>query len=183
MPMPRCMHKNRQSGVVWILNDGGLLMRTWYFLLSIMSALLLSACQTTSLPRGFSAVQIAELRQQGFVESDDGWELSMADRLLFATDSAALQPEMVHSLERIAGGLMRVGIRSARIEGHTDSTGTLAYNLSLSRNRAQVVGDALSARGFAVAVHGRGETRPIADNSTEQGRQLNRRVVIIVSPE
>jgi outer membrane protein OmpA-like peptidoglycan-associated protein len=163
-------------------------MTSWLFgrlglFTTVLSALLLSACQTVSTPHRFSAEQVAELQQQGFVPNGDSWELSMADRLLFDVDSAALQPQMAVSLERIANGLIGVGIRSARVEGHTDSTGSAHHNIALSHQRARRVAETLSTHGFRVAINNWGESRPIADNGTEQGRQLNRRVVIIVSPE
>lgn len=160
------------------------MLRSWVF--ALVAAVALAACQTVPAGGGFSAAQVAELRSQGFVETETGWELSMADRLLFDTDSAVIRTDMHQALDRIAAGLQRVGINAARVEGHTDSTGTTAHNARLSAERAAAIGAALVARGFArerVIERGWGETRPIADNGLESGRLLNRRVVIIVSPE
>lgn len=151
-----------------------------------LAALALAACQTVSPRAGFNDAQQALLRSQGFVETEHGWELSMADRLLFDTDSSTIRPDMLATLDRIAEGLLNVGITAARVEGHTDSTGTAAHNERLSRARAAVIGGALVARGFdraKVIERGWGEHRPVADNGSESGRLLNRRVVIIVSPE
>jgi outer membrane protein OmpA-like peptidoglycan-associated protein len=69
--------------------------------------------------------------------------------------------------------------------GHTDSTGSDAYNQALSERRAQSVADYLSMRGVARArmgIRGYGETQPIAPNETEEGRSQNRRVEIKVVP-
>ena len=71
------------------------------------------------------------------------------------------------------------------IEGHTDSVGTAAYNLSLSQRRAeavrQVLIDQFKVDASRLTSVGYGEERPIADNRTAEGRQLNRRVVAVVS--
>jgi OOP family OmpA-OmpF porin len=68
------------------------------------------------------------------------------------------------------------------IEGHTDSKGSDAYNLSLSDRRAKSVYDYLTSRGVdpaRLSSIGKGESMPIADNETEEGRQQNRRVMLI----
>ncbi len=68
------------------------------------------------------------------------------------------------------------------VEGHTDSIGSDAYNMGLSDRRAKAVFDYLSSRGVnpaRMSSVGYGETRPIADNSTDEGRQQNRRVMLI----
>ena len=145
--------------------------------------LTLTACQTTA--HRFSRTQQAALQANGFTETADGWELSMADRLLFDTDSATPKPEVVGTLGRVATSLLRVGIDRARVEGHTDSTGSAEHNMALSVNRANAVATVLIASGFtptALTVQGWGETHPVGDNDTEDGRALNRRVVIIVTP-
>jgi len=67
----------------------------------------------------------------------------------------------------------------AQVVGHTDSTGSAAYNQTLSVNRAQSVVNYLASRGIPMqrmSAEGRGDTQPIADNNTETGRAANRRV-------
>ena len=143
----------------------------------------LAACQTTA--HRFSRTQQTALHANGFVETADGWELSMADRLLFDTDSATLKPDINDTLGRVATSLLHVGIDSARVEGHSDSTGASDHNMDLSVNRARAVSAKLQSFGFTadkLTVQGWGETHPVADNATEEGRALNRRVVIIVTP-
>lgn len=153
-------------------------------LFAIASLMLLSACQTPQPHGGFTRTQTEMLREQGFVETSDGWQLSLADRLLFDVDSSELRPEMQANIARVARGLLSVGISAARVEGHTDATGASEYNQSLSLARAQAVASIAQGSGFDVArlaVRGWGETRPIADNGTDAGRAENRRVVIIVT--
>lgn len=160
------------------------MIRAW--IVTLLASLALTGCQTVPQQAGFSATQEAELRNLGFVEAEDGWELSLADRLLFDTDSAVVRADMHQALDRIASGLLAVGINAARIEGHTDSTGSTEHNAQLSGNRASAIAAALLTRGFSrerLAERGWGEARPVADNADENGRLLNRRVVIIVSPE
>ncbi|MBD3734443.1 MAG: OmpA family protein [Sphingopyxis sp.] len=154
-------------------------------LVLILLPLLLAACQTMPAPKGFTPAQVATLKAEGFVETGDGWTLTINERLLFATNESALKPEQVTILEATAKNLVSVGILTARVEGHTDSTGTTAYNQTLSQARAQSVARALQTSGMrfdADQIIGRGETIPLSPNDTAEGRQDNRRVVVIVTP-
>ncbi|MBB6427564.1 OmpA family protein [Sphingopyxis sp. JAI128] len=156
-----------------------------YFLLAAFASLL-AACQSLPAPTGFTPAQIAVLRSQGFVETDLGWSLSMPERLLFPSNESALPSEQQRRIGDIAAKLVSVGITTARVEGHTDSTGTSAYNLTLSQARAQAVAEPMQASGMRFAadqIIGRGETLPLSSNATPEGRQDNRRVVVIVAPE
>lgn len=153
----------------------------WKAALVGLSALLIAACQTVS---GFSSAQVRALQAEGFVQTGEGWELSIADRLLFDLDSVELKPGMQVTVARVADSLLRVGIDAARVEGHTDASGTSAYNRRLSESRASAVAAAMQGRGFGaanLALRGWSEARPIADNDSEAGRAQNRRVVIIVT--
>lgn len=91
-------------------------------LLFVAGALLLAGCQTMS--SGFTRSQQELLRAEGFVQTAEGWELSIADRLLFDLDSAEVKPAMQATIGRVASGLQRVGIDRARVEGHTDASGS-----------------------------------------------------------
>lgn len=155
-------------------------------LFTLAAAALLAACQSLPPARGFSPEQVAMLQAQGFVETGDGWQLTLPERLLFASDDANLKPEQIETISKVARGLASVGIVSARVEGHTDSTGTSAYNLKLSQARADVVAGPMRANGMTLApdqVIGRGEALPLSSNATPEGRQDNRRVVVIVAPQ
>ena len=73
------------------------------------------------------------------------------------------------------------------VEGHTDSYGGDVSNMALSRSRAEAVGEYLSAElgvpAFRVSAVGYGETRPIANNETSQGRARNRRIDVRIEPQ
>lgn len=151
----------------------------------ILLTALLAACQSVPPPKGFSPAQIATLKAEGFVETGDDWALTIHDRLLFDTNESSLKPEQVERLGTLARHLVAVDIMTARVEGHTDSTGSSAYNQTLSEARAQAVAASLQANGMrftADQIVGRGETIPLSPNDTPEGRQDNRRVVLIVSP-
>jgi outer membrane protein W/outer membrane protein OmpA-like peptidoglycan-associated protein len=103
-------------------------------------------------------------------------------QLLFDFDSAELRPESLTELERVVKFMGDVPFAMALVEGHTDSVGTEAYNQGLSDRRAKAVFDYLSSRGVDPArlkSIGYGELKPIADNATAEGRQQNRRVMLI----
>jgi OmpA-OmpF porin, OOP family len=103
--------------------------------------------------------------------------------ILFATNSARLRPESTPTLEEIGTMLQQHPSLRLRIEGHTDSDGDDAYNQTLSEQRAAAVRSYLQER-FGVdagrlEAAGFGESRPIADNGSPEGRQQNRRVVLV----
>lgn len=148
-------------------------------------AALLAACQSVPPPTGFSPAQIAVLQSEGFIETDTGWELTLNERLLFPSDESRLQPGQEERIATLARHLLSVGITTARVEGHSDSTGTSAYNLKLSQARAEAVAAPMQASGMRFTpdqVVGRGEADPLSNNATAVGRQDNRRVVVIVTP-
>jgi len=154
-------------------------------LLLIVCASLLAACQSVPQQRGFTAEQVAVLKAEGFVEDGPGWALSMPERLLFLADESSGPAEQQARITDIASKLVSVGITTARVEGHTDSTGTAAYNLTLSNARAQAIAAPMQEGGMQFTpdqIIGRGEAVPMSSNDTEEGRQDNRRVVVIVTP-
>ncbi len=106
--------------------------------------------------------------------------------ILFPVNSAVLQPGANDEITRVAQVLTQYPATNITIAGHTDSTGSDALNQDLSERRANAVKSALSARGVAPArmtAIGFGESKPIADNSTEAGRTINRRVEITIVPQ
>lgn len=110
-----------------------------------------------------------------------GFVLTLDD-VPFATDQAELEPGTRAALDRLAAYLLRTDQR-VRIEGHTDATGPEAYNEALSRARADAVRTYLVRRGVPpgrVEAIGLGEDYPVASNTSEAGRQRNRRVEIVI---
>jgi outer membrane protein OmpA-like peptidoglycan-associated protein len=87
-------------------------------------------------------------------------------------------------LTQLTQALLGVGIEHVRLEGHTDNVGQPGYNQQLSLRRAQAVAAVIQGAGMTaerIAAHGLGQSKPIADNRTAEGRSENRRVSIIVS--
>ncbi len=134
--------------------------------------------------------QEAELRQQlgndvTIRNTGDRLIVTMPQDLLFAVDSAVLRPDLQDDVRDVAASLQSYPNTTVQVIGHTDNTGDAAYNLDLSQRRAQSVSNVLLAQGVSpgrVQSFGRGEDQPIASNLTPEGRQLNRRVEIIILP-
>lgn len=102
---------------------------------------------------------------------------------LFDTDKDALRPEAIVALDKVVGWLQRNPNLKVEVSGYTDSLGSDEYNLSLSERRARSVYRFFVAQGidkFRLAYAGYGKNNPVADNATEEGRRLNRRVELRV---
>lgn len=118
---------------------------------------------------------------QGDRVGTQGCSCDVTRQLQFGFDSADLTEADMAALDETAENLKRLGFVEGVIEGHTDSEGEADYNLALSERRAQAAADYLMAKGIAagrLTVKGMGESTPIADNATEEGRAQNRRVVL-----
>jgi len=134
--------------------------------------------------------QAAELRGSlgtGVDVRNTGNEIvvTMSQDILFATDSATLRPDLRRDLQAIAANLQRYPDSAIIVTGHTDSTGTMAYNQSLSERRADSVAAVLIESGVSsrrVVARGAGQTQPVASNDSAAGRAQNRRVEIIIRP-
>jgi OOP family OmpA-OmpF porin len=98
----------------------------------------------------------------------------------FDFDKAKVREESYDDIKNLADFMQQYPQTNTTVEGHTDSVGTDQYNQRLSERRAQAVREVLvkqyGVEGQRVDSVGYGETRPVADNSTEEGRQINRRV-------
>ncbi len=106
------------------------------------------------------------------------------DRLLFDTAKATLQPESQEQVTNVASILKAFPNVELKIGGYTDNTGDAAANMKLSADRAATVMGELIKMGIdakRLASEGYGDAHPVADNSTEEGRQKNRRVSMRVS--
>ncbi len=151
---------------------------------ALLLALPLCACQTAPARPGLNPQQIAALREQGFQQSEDGWELSFTDKLLFDVDASSLTADSRAAIAKINAALHQVGIEHMQVEGHTDTSGSDAHNDKLSLARANAVAEAMSQGGSArdnILVRGMGKSKPVADNGSAAGRAENRRVTVIVS--
>ncbi len=114
-----------------------------------------------------------------------GLVIDMGD-VLFDTGKSSLRPEGREDLAKISGIVINYPKLRLTIEGHTDSSGKPELNQRLSEQRATAVLDYLVKQGLdrsSLSAQGLGENNPVADNSTAEGRQKNRRVEIIVSGE
>ncbi len=111
--------------------------------------------------------------------------VNMPQDVLFATDSASVRPDLRRDLNTVAASLMRYPNSRIEVIGHTDNTGSAAYNQDLSQRRAVSVAGVLRESGVPgnrIAAFGRGEDQPVASNLTPEGRSQNRRVEIIIRP-
>ena len=115
----------------------------------------------------------------------DNITLNMPGNVTFATNSSDLSPAFFDVLGSVSRVLDEFDRTVVEVAGHTDDTGTHEYNQALSERRATSVATYLESHGVIqerVITIGLGETRPIADNGSLQGRKLNRRVEITMVP-
>ena len=126
--------------------------------------------------------ELADVRAR---QTDRGWILTLKNELLFDSGGATLKPGAQRALDNLAQFLRKHPERDIAIEGFTDSIGSPDSNQRLSERRAQAVKDALTGRGIEsrrIDARGFGPSFPVASNATETGRQLNRRVEIVLNP-
>ena len=103
----------------------------------------------------------------------------------FNTNSADIKPAFQTTMDKVADVVVRYGKTSLTIAGHTDDVGTAQYNQALSERRARAVAQYLESKKVQpvrMQLVGKGESMPIANNTTESGRAENRRVEIYVEP-
>ncbi|MEM6648545.1 MAG: OmpA family protein [Bacteroidota bacterium] len=113
----------------------------------------------------------------------EGIQITFDSAILFATNSSTVSSASQQNLMSLANSLQTYPNTEVLITGHTDATGTDAYNQTLSEERAGSVAAILmqnSVQGTRVKTMGLGETQPIADNGTAAGRQQNRRVEVAI---
>ena len=121
-----------------------------------------------------------EVQRQG-----DTIQLIMPGNITFATDSANIASNFYTPLNNLATSFRQYNQNSIEVVGHTDSTGSHAYNMDLSQRRAQSVVTYLTAQGVdatRLSSRGAGPDQPIADNATADGRAQNRRVEVTLRP-
>lgn len=111
--------------------------------------------------------------------------ITMTNSTAFDVNSTAIKPGFYSAMDKLADVMVRYGKTTLTIVGHTDNTGAADYNQRLSEGRALSVARYLEARNVnpvRLATSGKGESEPAASNSSEEGRQANRRVEIYVEP-
>ena len=137
--------------------------------------------------------QIKELKEQtagsgvDVTPTDNGQAIlvNLPEGVTFDVGSYTLKPQFRQTLDGIAQNLNQYPNSLIDVYGHTDSTGSDAFNQTLSENRARTVANYLSVQGVSAArirSQGMGETMPVADNNTDEGRRRNRRVEIKIVP-
>lgn len=134
--------------------------------------------------------QEAELRAQmgnsvSIINTGNQLIVSLPEDITFAVNSAVVKSSLTSDLNTLASSMNNYPNTTIEVVGHTDNTGTAAYNQALSEQRARAVRGILVSGGVTsgrVIAYGVGETRPVATNSTVAGRQQNRRVEIFITP-
>lgn len=115
--------------------------------------------------------------------SDQVVLVTMTSQTAFDTDSTSIKPGFHSTLDKVADVVVRYGKTTLTVVGHTDNVGGDAYNQRLSQRRALSVAQFLESRRvepLRLATAGKGESQPVAPNTTESGRAANRRVEIYV---
>ena len=110
--------------------------------------------------------------------------IQLPGSILFDFDSAEIRPDASRTLGEVAKVIRSYAQRPVRIEGHTDSIASDEYNRGLSERRARSVVEWLVANGLErprLTAAGHGETKPVASNDSAAGRQLNRRVEVVIA--
>ena len=113
----------------------------------------------------------------------EGIKITFDSGILFDTNSSNLRPASQADIVKMAATLQKYPDTNVLVEGHTDNTGTDAINQPLSERRAQSVADATVAQGVAssrITTKGLGSSDPVGDNTTDAGKQANRRVEIAI---
>ena len=141
-----------------------------------------SQAQETEMRARLLEEKIRDLQAK---KTDRGLVVTLGD-VLFDVGQATLNEGGIRNLQKVADFLRQYPQRTLQVEGFTDSTGNAAYNQGLSERRADAVRNELMHMGVAasrISVRGYGESFPVASNNTPAGRQLNRRVEVVISDE
>jgi outer membrane protein OmpA-like peptidoglycan-associated protein len=115
--------------------------------------------------------------------TDRGWVVRFKN-ISFASEKASLTSRAERPINELTDFLLQYPERNMIIEGHTDNTGSESFNRKLSQQRADVIRNAIIARGISdsrIMSIGFGEQYPVESNKTEAGRRINRRVEVFIS--
>ena len=136
--------------------------------------------QEAEMQQALAAAESASIQRE-----QDILAITLKSDFSFDFDSAVIKPGAEDEIARIAAVLIKYPQTNISIEGHTDSKGAEEYNMDLSKSRAEAVKASLIGRGLSssrLQTIGFGESKPVATNDTEAGRQQNRRVRIVIVP-
>jgi outer membrane protein OmpA-like peptidoglycan-associated protein len=125
-----------------------------------------------------------ELRKNLLLKPIETGQAIRINNIFFETDKSVLKPESFFELDNLVKLLLEHPQMQISILGHTDNSGSNEYNLKLSKARAQSVVDYLITKGITkerLSYEGYGETKPVSDNDTDEGKALNRRVEFIIN--
>ena len=115
----------------------------------------------------------------------DSVRITMTSATAFDTNSTDIKPGFYTTLDKLSDVVVRYGKTTLTVVGHTDNVGSDKYNQDLSLRRAHSVAHYFESKKVdpvRLAISGKGETQPVANNTSEGGRQMNRRVEIYVEP-
>lgn len=124
-----------------------------------------------------------QLNELNAKQTERGMVVTLGD-VLFETGKSDLKGAATSNLNKLINFLKQHTDRSLVIEGHTDSVGSDSFNQVLSQNRADSVKNFLLTQGIAadrITAYGKGESSPVANNDSSSGRQMNRRVEVIIA--
>ncbi|MDP4292662.1 MAG: OmpA family protein [Bacteroidota bacterium] len=124
-----------------------------------------------------------ELKNAKVERIGEGIKITFDSGILFKISSSDLSPQAISNIDQLAGVLNKYKDTNILIEGHTDNTGSHDFNMALSERRAGSVASYLQSKSVAsdrIITKGYGPDQPVADNSTEATRSLNRRVEVAI---
>jgi outer membrane protein OmpA-like peptidoglycan-associated protein len=146
----------------------------------------LYACVTAPSKDDSADTAPVEKKAVRLSQTPRGAMISSDERILFDSGKSDIKPDGEIFLDRVATILKDKTTANVLVEGHTDNVGSAQSNLLLSQARAAAVKRGFLARGLKdtrIQTQGYGQTKPVADNATPDGRQANRRTEIIVLGE
>jgi len=170
------------SGGVIVKNATGLCWRTGYWTPAAAAKDQPAGCECDKalMPAGVCDAKVDTAKPKV-----GGKKVTLAADALFDFNKAVLRPDGKKALDNVIAQTNGLILQVVLLVGHTDRIGTDAYNQTLSENRAQTVANYLTTRGVSAArlrSQGYGETMPVGDNMSEEGRRRNRRVEIKIVP-
>jgi outer membrane protein OmpA-like peptidoglycan-associated protein len=155
-------------------------MRLHSLILTSLISLMLVACATNP------STDASKRKLVRVTQTERGVEITSDERILFDTGEAAIRKEGDVFITRVSKMVREQSQANVLVEGHTDNVGGAELNARLSEARAQAVKAALIKTGVPakrIAAKGYGYSKPVAENTTPEGRQLNRRTDIVLVGE